>query len=66
MSIRVEKMASRTEFPMYIFMPTKFSFHKVIRVTAAILKYMKVLNPKMQSLEKYRFEMLIAKNGTSA
>ena len=64
-NIRVEKMASRAEFSKYIFMPTKFSFRKVIRVTATVLKYMKVLNPMMQTEEKHNFKMFIAKNGTS-
>ena len=65
-NIRIEKMASRAEFSKYIFMPTKFNFRKVIRVTATILKYMKVLNPKMQSEEKHRFKMFITKKETSA
>ena len=65
-NLRVEKMTSRAEFSKYIFMPTKFSFRKVIRVTATILKYMKALNPLMQTEDKHRFKMFIAEKESSA
>ena len=59
-NIRVEKMATRAEFSKYVFMPTKFSFRKVLRVTATILKYMKNLNPRMQSEKTQKFKMFVA------
>ena len=64
-SLRVEKMASGAKILKYIFMPTKFSLRKVIQVTVTILKNMKSLNPMMQTEEKHRLKMYIAKKETS-
>ena len=39
---RVQKMMKRAEFSKYLFSPTKFSFKKVIRVTAQVMKYLRL------------------------
>ena len=46
-AIRVQKMLSRGEFSKYLFSPTKYNFKQVVRITAQVLKYLKLkkLNP---------------------
>ena len=39
---RVQKMMTRAEFSKYLFSPTKFSFKKVVRITAQIMKYLRL------------------------
>ena len=41
LSDRVQNLASRANFSDYIFMPTKFNFRKVVRVTALLFKYLR-------------------------
>ena len=41
---RVGKVGQRAKFSRYIFMPSKFTYPKVVRVTAQIIKYMRIHN----------------------
>ena len=36
-AIRIEKMLTRAEFSKYLFSPTRFSFKKVVRITAQMI-----------------------------
>ena len=58
---RVEKMMSRAEFSRYIFSPTKFSFKKVVRITAQMIKYLRLkkLDQSVNS-DKTNFKMFVA------
>lgn len=57
---RVQKMASRGEFSKYLFMPTKFSFRKVVRVTVCVFKYLKKTGLVKNAENKFR--MFVAQN----
>ena len=57
---RIQKMASRAEFSNYLFMPTKFSFRKVVRVTACMFKYLKKTSLVKNTENKFR--MFVAQN----
>jgi hypothetical protein len=60
LTLRVQKMASRAEYSKYLFMPTKFSFRKVVRVTASIFKYLKKTGLVTKSED--RFRMFVVQN----
>ena len=60
---RIQKMASRAEFSKYLFMPTKFNFRKVVRVTACMLKYLKKAG--LVKATKNRFRMFVAQKAGS-
>ena len=53
-TMRIQKMASRAEFSQYLFMPTKFNFRKVVRVTASIFKYLKRSGLVKKPVERFR------------
>ena len=60
---RIQKMASRAEFSKYLFMPTKFNFRKVVRVTACMFKYLKKAG--LVKTTKNRFRMFVAQKAES-
>ena len=58
---RVQKMLTRAEFSRYLFSPTKFSFKKVVRITAQMMKYLRL--KKLGSSvtpNKANFKMFVA------
>ena len=59
LSSRVENMANRAKFSKYIFMPTKFNFRKVVRVTALIFKYMRNVKSGAWPKCENKFKMFV-------
>ena len=54
-------MMTRAEFSKYLFSPTKFSFKKVIRITAQIMKYLRLKQlDSSVNLNKVNFKMFVA------
>ena len=41
-AVRIQKMMSRAEFSKYLFSPTKYNFKQAVRITAQVLKYLKL------------------------
>ena len=56
---RTEKLASRAAFSKYVMMPTKFSFKKIIRITAWMFKMFCKRN-KHDEIGGHRFRMFTA------
>ena len=57
---RVEKMLTRAEFSKYLFSPSKFSFKKVIRITAQMLKFLRLKKLEHSTPMKTVFKMFVA------
>ena len=51
---RVQKMKMRAEFSNYVFSPTAFSFRKVVRITAAIFKFMRKAGYQEKPVNNFR------------
>ena len=60
-AIRIEKMLTRAEFSKYLFSPKRFSFKKVVRITAQMIKYLKLQKLGCFSFtKKASFKMFVA------
>ena len=58
---RVQKMMTRAEFSRYLFSPTKFSFKKVVRITAQMMKYLRLKHLHSSvNQNKVNFKMFMA------
>ena len=66
LSSRVENIASRAKFSNYIFMPTKFNFRKVVRVTALMFKYIRNTKIGVWPKSDNKFKMfMVQKTGNN-
>ena len=54
---RTEKMTSRATFSNYVMMPTKYSFKKVVRITAWLFKMFKKKRKIAVSFDQHKFKM---------
>ena len=59
LSSRVENIACRAKFSNYIFMPTKFNFRKVVRVTALMFKYIRNTKIGVWPKSDSKFKMFV-------
>ena len=55
----MENIASRAKFSNYIFMPTKFNFRKVVRVTALMFKYIRNTKIGVWPKSDSKFKMFV-------
>ena len=60
LSDRVQNLADRANFSDYIFMPTKFNFRKVVRVTALLFKYLRNTKSGVWPTCGNKFRMFVA------
>ena len=60
-AVRIQKMLSRADFSKYLFSPTKFSFKKVVRITAQMMKYLRLMKlGDSVAPNKAKFKMFVA------